>query len=129
MFPLWWAQFPWYEGYGPDGRPLPEADASSGTPDAFTASATTLSATTDRSSALDATTSALDATTSALDATTSALDATTSAPDATADGTANAPTVPPAQGGASADFAFAGTGGVNPAFEKEIKVDIIAVRP
>jgi hypothetical protein len=22
MLSLWWANFPWYEGYGPDGKPL-----------------------------------------------------------------------------------------------------------
>ncbi|KAJ7787469.1 hypothetical protein B0H14DRAFT_3505410 [Mycena olivaceomarginata] len=131
MFPLWWAQFPWYEGYGPDGKPLREADTTSGTPDAFTASATTLSATTDRTSALDATTPAPDTTTTAPDATTTAPDVTTTAPDtttiapdATTDGTANAPAVPPGQVGAPTGFAS--TGGVNPAFENSIKTDIIA---
>ncbi|KAJ7720603.1 hypothetical protein B0H14DRAFT_3520900 [Mycena olivaceomarginata] len=40
MFPLWWVQFPWYKGYGPDGKPLPEGDTTSAPPDASTSSAT-----------------------------------------------------------------------------------------
>ncbi|KAJ7693190.1 hypothetical protein B0H17DRAFT_1330545 [Mycena rosella] len=26
LFGMWWALFPWYSGYGPDGHPLPQAE-------------------------------------------------------------------------------------------------------
>ncbi|KAJ6493368.1 hypothetical protein C8R45DRAFT_928132 [Mycena sanguinolenta] len=31
FFPLWWAKFPWYQGYDRDGQPLPEGRAELGT--------------------------------------------------------------------------------------------------
>jgi hypothetical protein len=105
---LWWAKFPWYEGYGPDGKPLRSVAGSASTTstptnitDATTPSAPGLSADVASNATLVGPVNA----------------------DAS-EGTGDIPT-----GGALGSAGpWAATGGVNPELRDKIKGEIIAVR-
>jgi hypothetical protein len=101
IFGLWWAKFPWYEGYGADGKPLPKVAKVAG----LTALATPTTAT-----SASPTTAASGAAPTA-----PTVEQDTSGPDANVGA------------GASAE-PWAATGGVNPTLKDKIKAEIIAVR-
>ncbi|KAJ6511872.1 hypothetical protein C8R47DRAFT_1064586 [Mycena vitilis] len=107
---LWLKQFPWYEGYGPDGKPLPKGwEGSSRT-------------TTDASGAASSTNTATASSTTD-------VSSTTDAPMTDAAATASSGTTDAPMTKASTDVGtndWTATGGVDPALRDKIKGEVIA---
>jgi hypothetical protein len=117
MLGLWWTTFPWYEGYGPDGTPVPKEKGVSAPPRAG------------EMLGVGGITPAPTASTDASAPTTSADASSTDAPTATTT-TAMPSTdvsLTPASVIASAGQ-WVATGGVNPEFRDKIKGEVAAVR-
>lgn len=116
MLGLWWAEFPWYEGYGVDGLPLPKQ--GSAVPTTTTPAANVEAAAANAGAGGEAPLANVERpTASAPGNPTDGAPATS--PDANPDANPDASAV----GGV-----WAATGGVNPDFKDKIKAEVIAVR-
>ncbi|KAJ7671037.1 hypothetical protein B0H17DRAFT_1245297 [Mycena rosella] len=120
LFPLWWAAFPWYEGYAPDGTAFPEEEATPVAPCPGSDVVQELLENVVDASAMTS------ANSGGSDAPTAATGAPPTATTAGAPLTATTAGAPPTTTAADAPLEWPSTGGINPTFKAAIQLEVTA---